>query len=242
MRDTILCPHSDHLSFLFSATACLIPYYSFFLSPSLRYKVTYSSNHNFLYYQRFFKKIISNSIPHNHSNSIHKPNYDWRRKIFRMNKYLLILFFFFMPFFLLFSLGAELFLLLFSLLFLLGAPPFFFSFLELSFSSFSLFFLGRCHSSFLFSMLDLSPSFSLGCVCVCVCVLHLFFLFLTFFSWFLFSGGLVFSLSPSVAWTSRSEIDSSLFLAYFSDRLRGTRSYHTHDTDMPSSCTKYVYM
>ena len=43
--------------------ACLISCYSFFLSPSLRYKVTYSSNHNFLCYQRsFFYQIISNSI------------------------------------------------------------------------------------------------------------------------------------------------------------------------------------
>ena len=93
VRDTILCPHSDHLSFLFSATSCLIPCYSFFLSPSLRYKVTYNSNHNFLYYQLFLKNYFQ-FYPPQPSNSIHKQNYDGRRKIIQMDKYFLILFLF----------------------------------------------------------------------------------------------------------------------------------------------------
>ena len=43
---------------------------------------------------------------------------------------------------------------------------------------------------------------------------NLFFVFLFSFPCFLFSRALCFlSLSPSIAWTSRSEIDSSLFLA-----------------------------
>ena len=33
VRDTILCPHNSHLSLFFSAIACLILLYSFFLSP-----------------------------------------------------------------------------------------------------------------------------------------------------------------------------------------------------------------
>ena len=113
-----------------------------------RYKVTYSSNHNFLCYQRFFYlnfRIISKSILHNQSNSICKLNWQtW------MRKYLLILFLFFMPFFFFWSWVVL--LLFFKFLF----TPFFFAFflLELrcfSFSSlfgvglFSFFFLVAVH-------------------------------------------------------------------------------------------------
>ena len=119
----------SHLSFFFSATACLIPCYSFFLSPSLRYKVTYSSNHNFLCYQRFFFdfRIISKSILHNHSNSIRKLNYDrckWANTFlffffsscffFSWSWVVLLLFSFLFTLFFLFSFGVALFFFVFS--------------------------------------------------------------------------------------------------------------------------------
>ena len=171
VRDTILCPHSDHLSFFFSATASLI--LLLFLSlPPPRYKVTYSSNHNFLCYQRFKKKknfrIISKTILHNHSNSIRKLNYDRRKwaNTFLFFIFSSCLFFFFLElscvtsfffsfhtFFFLFSFGVALFFLL-----------------------------------LLFSVLDFSPFSFWG-------VPNLFFLFLVSFPCFLFSGGLVFFLS-----------------------------------------------
>ena len=51
--------HTAAICLFFSLPpACLIPCYSFFLSPSLRYAVTYSSNYNFPWHQRFLFKLF----------------------------------------------------------------------------------------------------------------------------------------------------------------------------------------
>ena len=68
--------HLSFPSFHCIIPSCIIPSYSFFLSPSLRYKITYSSNHNFLSWACTLKKIISNFIFYNCLNSIHKLIYD----------------------------------------------------------------------------------------------------------------------------------------------------------------------
>ena len=185
-RDTILCPHSDHLSF-FSVTASLFLCYSFFLSSHHGTKshtvviiIFYATNDfSFFFFLNF--RIISKSILHNHSNSIRKLNYDWR---IWANTFL---FFFFSS--CLFFLGVEL-------------CYFFFFF---SFHAFLFFFFWGC-AVLLFSVLDIFLFLSGGRRICSSCFWSLFLV-----SYFL--GPYVFSLSPSIAWTSRSEIDSSLFLA-----------------------------
>ena len=131
-------------------------------------------------------RIISKSILHNHSNSIRKLNYD------RRNWANIFLFFFFssciFPFF--FFLGVEL-------------CCFFFFF---SSHAFLFFFFWGCAVLLLFSVLDIFLFLSGGYRICSSCFWSLFLV-----SYFL--GPCVFSLSPSIAWTSRSEIDSSLFLA-----------------------------
>ena len=85
----------------------------------------------------------------------------------------------------------------------------FFSFLFTPF--FFFFFLLELHCFFFFSLFGVGHFSFFFWV-----VPNLFFLFFGLFSLFLiFWGPCVFSLSlsPSIAWTSRSEIDSSLFLA-----------------------------
>ena len=143
-RDTILCPHSDHLSF-FSVTASLFLCYSFFLSSHHGTKshtvviiIFYATNDFSLFFFNF--RIISKSILHNHSNSIRKLNYD-RRKwantfwffFFSLSWVVVLLFFF--------SFHAFLFFFLLGLrcssffgaghfpFFFLGAPNLFFVFL-----------------------------------------------------------------------------------------------------------------
>ena len=143
------------------------------------------------------KKVIFNFIFYNYLNSIHKLIYDRERKdnTYTMSKYLLFSFsFLFMPFFLT-SLVAIFFFHLPLAFFFFFSCLFFFLLLEYSyFSSFSfLFFWGPCVDSCLSSF---SFLFSGACRI-------LFFLILVFL--FLFSGGLVFSLSPSIARTSRSK-------------------------------------
>ena len=86
------------------------------------------------------------------------------------------------------------------ILFLFFMPFFFFSF-----HAFLFFFFWGC-AVLLFSVLDIFLFLSGGCRNCSSCFWSLFLV-----SYFL--GPCVFSLSPSIAWTSRSEIDSSLFLA-----------------------------
>ena len=100
-----ICPTERPSFFPFFSLppACIIPSF-FFLSPSLRYKITYSSNHNFLSRAHtffFFFLIISNFIFYNCLNSIHKLIYDSQRKdnTYTMSKYLLFLLVFFFFFF-----------------------------------------------------------------------------------------------------------------------------------------------
>ena len=122
-------------------------------------------------------RIISKSILHNHSNSIGKLNYDRRKWA---NTFL----FFFFSSCLFFSWSwvvLHLFFLFFSRL------PFFFSF------GVALFFF--------FPVLEFS-FFFLGGAEFVLRVFGLFSLFLIFWGPCVF-----FSLSPSIAWTSRSEID-----------------------------------
>ena len=189
-----LCPMATFLSLLF--TACIIPSYSFFLSHSLRYKITYSGNHNFLsrahrvFFVLFFL-IISNFIFYNYLNSIHKLNYDRQIKIIRMSKYLPILFLFFSYLFswlrwfqsFFFSFAARL-LFLFRFFFFMPFFPWSWTVSLL----FPFFFLGAwCRQlSFLFFF-----SFFWGAP-------HFVFLFLASFSCFFFLGALCFlSLLPS---------------------------------------------
>ena len=188
--------------------ACLIPCYSFFPPPSLRYKVTYSSNHNFLYYQRIFKKIISNSIPTTIQTLFINQTMTDVEKLFEWTNTFIFFFIIFHAFFFA-SLGDELFLLLFSFFLLFFSRLFFSSFGVALFFFFLVFFswVVAIRPSY-FRCWTFLPLFLSGGEP------HLFFLFWPWvFSWFLFSEGLVFCLSPSVAWTSCSEIDSSLFLA-----------------------------
>ena len=79
---------------------------------------------------------------------------------------------------------------------------FFFSFHAFLF----FFFFWGCAVFLLFSVLDIFLFLSGGCRICSSCFWSLFLV-----SYFL--GPCVFSLSASIAWTSRSEIDSSLFLA-----------------------------
>ena len=169
-RDTILCPHSDHLSF-FSVTASLFLCYSFFLSSHHGTKshtvviIIFYATNDFSFFLLNFR-IISKSILHNHSNSVRKLNYDRREWA---NTFL---FFFFSS--CLFFLGVEL-------------CYFFFSFL---FTLFFLFFLLelRCFC-FFFSLFDVGLfSFILRGAEFVPLVFGLFSLFLIFW-------GLVFSLS-----------------------------------------------
>ena len=194
---------SVHTATTFLSSSLSLRVFSLLLFLSLlppRYKVTYSSNHNFLCYQRFFFlfffffnfRIISKSILHNHSNSIPKLNYDRRKWA---NTFL----FFFFSSCLFFSWGWVVLLLFFFFFFPFHA--FFFSFFLFFFFSFGValfFFSFRCWTFLLF--------FSGGYRICSSCFWSLFLV-----SYFL--GPCVFSLSPSIAWTSRSEIDSSLFLA-----------------------------
>ena len=190
-RDTILCPHSDHLSF-FSVTARLFLCYSFFLSSHHGTKshtvviiIFYATNDFSSFFLNF--RIISISILHNHSNSICKLNY-YRRKWANT-----FLFFFFSSCLFFFS-WSWVVLLLFFFFF----HAFFFSFFFWSCAVFLGFFLSfRCWTFLL-------PSE--GCR---ICSSCFWSLFLVFY----FLGPCVFSLSPSIPWTSCSEIDSSLFLA-----------------------------
>ena len=186
-RNTILCPHSDHLSF-FSVTASLFLCYSFFLSSHHGTKshtvviiILYATN-DFSFFFFFLNfRIISKSILHNHSNSIRKLNYDRRKWA---NTFLSV-FFSSCPLFFSWSWVVL-------LLFFFSFHAFFFLLFLLELRCFSSFF-GAGHFPFSFW----------GCR---ICFWSLFLV-----SYFL--GPCVFSLSPSIAWTSRSEIDSSLFLA-----------------------------
>ena len=128
-------------------------------------------------------RISSKSILHNHSNSIRKLNYDRRKWA---NTFL----FFFFSSCLFFSWSWVVLLL------------FFFSF----HAFFFFFFFWSCAVFLLFSVLDIFLFLSGGCRISSSCFWSVFLV-----SYFL--GPCVFSLSPSIAWTSRSEIDSSLFLA-----------------------------
>ena len=223
-RNTILCTHSDHLSF-FSVTASLFLCYFFFLSSHHGTKshtvviIIFYATNDFSFSIFFFLlnfRIISKSILHNHSNSIRKLNYD-RRKWANT-----FLFFFFSS--CLFFSWSWVMLLFFSFLF---TPFFLFFLLEL-----------RCFWAFsLFSMLDFSPSFW-G-------VPNLFLLFLVSFPCFLFSGALHF-LSLSLDRLNKPLRNRFLLvLSRFSDRLRGTmvtQSITISWTICPSSGTKYVYV
>ena len=190
MRETILCPHSDHLSFLFSVTASLFLCYSFFLSSHYGTKshtvviIIFCATNDFSFFFLNFR-IISKSILHNHSNSIRKLNYD-RRKWANT-----FLFFFFSscPFFLELSCVTRLFFFFLLLLFsVLDFSPFSFWGCWICSSCFWSLFLVSYFLLLIFSALDFSPFSFWG-------VPNLFFLFLVSFSCFLFSGGLVFSLS-----------------------------------------------
>ena len=130
-------------------------------------------------------RIISKSILHNHSNSIRKLNYD-RRKWANT-----FLFFFFS--------SCLFFVLEFSCVtFFSFSFHAFFSLFSFGVALFLFFFLSfRCWTFLLHSE---------GCRICSSCFRSLFLV-----SYFL--GPCGFSLSPSIAWTSRSEIDSSLFLA-----------------------------
>ena len=208
---------SVHIATIFFSSSLLL-----FLSlPPLRYKVTYSSNHNFLCYQWCFFllnfRIISKTILHNHSNSIRKLNYAQRKWA---NTFL---FFFFS-----------------------SCPSYFFSWGWVVCFSFSFFFFSfhafffllelRCFStSSLFGVGLFSFFFLVGAEFLLL-VFGLFSLFLIFW------GPCVFSLSfDHLNKPLRNRFP--IVFSRFSDRLRGTmvtQSYYTHDTDMPSSGAKYV--
>ena len=138
-----------------------------------------------------------------------------------MSKYLLILFLFFMPFF---------------FLELSCVPSFFFSFHAFFFFSFS---FGVALIFFFFSfrwtfLLFLSRGYRICSSC-----------FLSLFLVSYFLGALCF-LSLSFDRLNKPLRNRFLLvLSRFSDRLHGTmvtQSYYTHDTDMPSSGAKYVYV
>ena len=218
-RDTILCPHSDHLSF-FSVTASLFLCYSFFLysrhgtkSHTVVIIIFYATNDFSSFFLNF--RIISKSILHNHSNSIRKLNYDRRKWA---NSFL---FFFFSSCLFFFS-WSWVVLLLFFLFF--SRLPFFFSF------GVALFFFFRCWTFSFF--------FRGGGA-------NLFFVFLVSFPCFLFSGALC-SLSLSLDRLNKPLRNRFLLvLSRFSDRLRGTivtQSKTISWTICPSSGTKYVYV
>ena len=147
-----------------------------------------------------------------------------------MSKYLLTLFLFFMPFFFLFLLELSCllpFFFLFSFLF----TPFFFFFFSFGVAQF-----------FFFSFWWWTFLLFLSCFRCGTFLLFLsggvpnLFLFLVSFPGFLYSGGLVYSLSPLIAWTSRSEIDSSLFLAaslIVSSRTIMTSEWHLQQPARP---------
>ena len=218
-RDTILCPHSDHLSF-FSVTASLFLCYSFFLSSHHGTKshtvviiIFYATNDfSFLFFFLNFR-IISKSILHNHSNSIHKLNHDRRKWA---NTFLFFFFSSCLFFFLELSCVTSFFFFFFSHL------PFFL--LGLRCSSF----FGAGHFPFSFWG---AP--------------NLFFVFLVSFPCFLFSGALCF-LSLSLDRLNKPLRNRFLLvLSRFSDRLRGTivtQSKTISWTICPSSGTKYVYV
>ena len=185
-----------------------------------RYKVTYSSNHNFLCYQRFFFfffflnfRIISKSILHNHSNSIRKLNYDRRKWA---NTFLFFFFSSCLFFFLELSCVTSFFSFLFT--------PSFFFLLGLRCCSF----FGAGHFPFSFWG---AP--------------NLFFVFLVSFPCFLFSRALCF-LSLSIDHLNKPLRNRFLLvLSLFSDRLRGTmvtQSKTISWTICPSSGIKYVYV
>ena len=196
-RNTILCPHSDHLSF-FSVTASLFLCYSFFFSSHHGTKshtiviiIFYATNDFSFFFFLLNFRIISKSILHNHSNSIRKLNYD-RRKWANT-----FLFFFFSS--CLFFSWSWVMLLLFLLFF---SRLFFLFFLELRCSSS---FFGAGHFPFSFWG---AP--------------NLFFVFSVSFPCFLFSGALCF-LSLSLDRLNKPLRNRFLLvLSRFSDRLRGT--------------------
>ena len=218
MRETILCPHSDHLSF-FSLTASLFLCYSFFLSSHHSTKshtvviIIFYATNDFFFFLNF--RIISKSILHYHSNSICKLNYDRRKWA---NTFL----FFFFSSCLFFFLGVELCYFFFFLFF--SRLPFFFFLLGLRCSSF----FGAGHFPFSFWGVP-----------------NLFFLFLVSFSCFLFSGALCF-LSLSLDRLNKPLRNRFLLvLSHFSDRLRGTMVTQLKTiswTICPSSGTKYDYV
>ena len=218
-RDTILCPHSDHLSF-FSVIASLFLCYSFFLSSHHGTKshtvviIIFYATYNFSFF--FFNfRIISKSILHNHSNSICKLNYDRRKWA---NTFLFFFFSSWLFFFLELSCVTSF---------------FFFSFLFTP----SFFFFWGC-AVLLFSVLDIFLFFSGGGA-------NLFFVFLVSFPCFLFFGALCF-LSLSLDRLNKPLRNRFLLvLSRFSDRLRGTmvaQSKTISWTICPSSGTKYVYV
>ena len=220
-RNTILCPHSDHLSF-FSVTASLFLCYSFFLSSHHGTKshtviiiIFYATNDFSFFFFLLNFRIISKSILHNRSNSIRKLNYD------RRNGANTFWYFFFSSclfFFLEFSCVTSFFSFLFT-------PFFLFFLLEL-----------RCFSSF-FGAGHFPFSFW-G-------VPNLFFVFLVSFPCFLFSGALCF-LSLSFDRLNKPLRNRFLLvLSRFSDRLRGTMVIQSKTiswTICPSSGTKYDYV
>ena len=195
-RDTILCPHSDHLSF-FSVTASLFLCYSFSLSPHHGTKshtvviiIFYATNDFSFFFLNF--RIISKSILHNHSNSIRKLNYDRRKWA---NTFLFFFFSSCLFFFLELSCVTS-----FFFFFFLFTPSFFFL-LGLRCSSF----FGAGHFPFSFWG---AP--------------NLFFVFLVSFPCFLFSRALCF-LSLSLDRLNKPVQNRFLLvLSRFCDRLRGT--------------------
>ena len=173
-----ICPTEGPYFFPFFSLSptCIIPSYYFFPSPSLRYKITYRSNHNFFYLGLTrFLKIISNFFFYNYLNSIgHNQTFKKRQRrdnTYTMSKYLL---FFFSCLFLDIA-GSNLFF------FICRSPSFSCSFFHTFFLELS------CFSSFTFL-------FSEGLVSTVVFLLFLFFFlgalcrqlsFFFFFSFFL---------------------------------------------------------
>ena len=166
--NTILYPHSDHLSF-FSVTASLFLCYSFFLfsdhgtkSHTVVIIIFYATNDFSFFFFLLNFRIISKSILHNHSNSILKLNYD-RRKW--ENTFLFFFFSSCLFFFFSWSWVVLLhFLLFFSRLFLLSfwgcAVPLLFSVLDIFF----FFFLGGAEFVLVFGLSSLFLIFWGPCV------------------------------------------------------------------------------
>ena len=131
--------------------ACLFP--SLFLfSPSLRYNITYSSNHTFRSGVHTFFLIISNSIFYNYLNSIHKLINDTHNEQIPS----FFLFLFFSCFFFLDFAGCN----LFFFFFIYRSPSFSFSFLH---AFFFLLLELSCFSSFLFSFSAWGGAFFSSC-------------------------------------------------------------------------------